>query len=60
MGEVEGSNPSSDMREMAPTQFYVAFWVAIMVVFLLVSGCLGWLLWKNYGVLVEIRDSLKK
>lgn len=48
------------MREMAPTQFYVAFWVAIMVVFLLVSGLLGLLLWKNYGVLVEIRNLLKK
>jgi hypothetical protein len=45
---------------MSPTKVYVLFWIGIMTVFLLVSGGLGWLLWKNYGVLVQIRDLLKK
>ena len=56
-GEVEGSNPSSDM---SPTKMYVLFWVGIMGVFLLVGGALCFLLWKNYSVLSEIRDLLKK
>lgn len=55
-GEVEGSNPSSDM---SPTKFYVAFWITIMLVFLAIGLGIIWQLHRLIAVLQEILKNLK-